>query len=82
MEAKKLKTSADYPQFYCRMKADEKKKIMGLLARIKAMEAKLRKKGMKKVKGNEFIFRGLELGLTAIEKHYSAALAKKKPTAK
>lgn len=76
--SKKLKKPSDYPQFYCRMEAEDKEEIEEILENILSMSVKLRKSDTKKLKRNYIIQRALKGGLKAIEKRYEERLEKKK----
>ena len=66
MKPKKLKTPADYPQFYCRMTKVDQTQIETMISSIQDKVGKRLKKDERIPKRNEIIAEALKLGLEAI----------------
>lgn len=66
MSLKKLKTSADYDQFYFRIDKDSKEEIEFLLHEI--LNFKNSKDGFKKIKRNEILIQTLLVNLRKLHK--------------
>lgn len=66
MSLKKLKTSADYDQFYFRIDKDSKEEIEFLLQEI--LNFKNSKEGFKKIKRNEVLVQTLLVNLRKLHK--------------
>lgn len=76
----KLKKPSDYPQFYCRMKSEDKDEIESLIENIILMSEEIKEiKGevdSLKLKRNYLIQRSLLAGLKAFEKKFELKLDK------
>lgn len=75
--SEKLKKPSDYPQFYCRMKSEDKESIDLLLDEILLLAEKVDSKSMKKLKRNFVIQKALKIGLKSILRTYEKKSRKK-----
>lgn len=71
MLKKKLKTPADYPQFYCRMQASDKEEIEELLEKILIKANERRADDEHKPKRNDYVAAGLKRGLRSLLRDFN-----------
>lgn len=67
MTSKKLRTSSDYPQFYCRMSSEDLSEIESAIVSILNKRKRKAKKGERKPKRNEIIAEAIKRGLKQLE---------------
>lgn len=66
MPTNQLKTSADYPQFYCRMNKEDMEQIEAMIVSILNRRKRKLKKNQRQPKRNEIIAEALKRGLKDI----------------